>query len=138
MLPDFPDCRFPIQESVVTRSKVIATVLGLALGFPAIPALAAWQCSIHPPKGAPDQELISIAQVPRALAQKTALARVGRGARLLSTELEAKRGCLVWSIDVKGRGHEGGLRQISVDAGNGKVLEDRYEHPGQKAPKAGP
>ena len=119
-------------------SKITTAALAVALAFPTIPALAAWQCSIHPPIGAPDQELTSIAQVPRVRAQQAALARVGRGARLLNTEREAKHSCLVWFIDVKACGRKGGLRAMSVDAGNGKVLEDRHEHPGRKAPKAGP
>lgn len=114
-------------------SKAIALAFGLTLAVSSVPALAAWQCSIHPPKGAPDQELISLAQVPRALAQRTALERVGNGARLLSTELEAERGCLIWSMDVKAGGRKG-LEEVNVDAGSGKVLEVRHETPGHVTP----
>lgn len=114
------------------RFKVIAIALGLSLAFPAIPALAAWQCSIHPPQGASDAQLMSMAKVSKARAERTALARAGRHASLSSAELEAERDCLIWSFDVKVRGRKG-VQEVNVDAGNGKVLEVHHETAGQEA-----
>ena len=114
------------------HSKITALALGLTLVFPAIPALAAWQCSVHPPKGASDARLMSMARIPKARAEQTALERFGRRAKVSSAELEAERGCLIWSFDVKVHGRSG-VQEVNVDAGNGKVLEVHHETPGQEA-----
>ena len=108
------------------RSKVIAVALGLALAVPAVPALAAWRCSIHPPKTASDAELTSMAKVSKTRAERIALKRVGHGAKISSAEIEAEQGCLIWSFDTKIPGRKG-VQEVNVDAGNGKILGVHHE-----------
>lgn len=108
------------------RSKVIAVALGLALAVPAVPALAAWRCSIHPPKTASDAQLRSMAKVSKAKAERIALERVGHGARISSAEIEAEQGCLIWSFDLRVPGRKG-VEEVNLDAGNGKILGVHHE-----------
>ncbi|MDE2450326.1 MAG: PepSY domain-containing protein [Gammaproteobacteria bacterium] len=114
------------------RSKLIAAALGLTLALPVVPALAAWRCSIHPPKTASDAELRSMAKVSKSRAESIALGRVGHGAQISSAEIEAEQGCLIWSFDLKVPGRKG-VQEVNIDAGNGKVLGVHHESAGSEA-----
>ena len=113
-------------RGIMIRSSVVAVALGLALAVPAVPAFAAWSCSIHPPKTASDAALRSMAKVSKERAEKIALTRVDHGAKVSSAELEAEQGCLIWSFDLKVPGRKG-VQEVNVDAGNGKVLGVHHE-----------
>jgi hypothetical protein len=122
-----------MQEIAVTRSKVvIAAALGLALAAPAAPAFAAWQCSIHPPKGASDARLRAMARISKPQAERIALKRVDHGAKIASAEIEAEQGCLIWSFDTKIPGRKG-IEEVNIDAGSGKVLGVHHESAGAEA-----
>ena len=110
----------------MARSKIIAVALGLALAAPAVPAFAAWHCSIHPPKTASDAQLRSMAKISKLKAERIALKRVGHGAKISSVEIEAEQGCLIWSFDTKTPGRKG-VEEVNIDAGNGRILGVHHE-----------
>lgn len=116
----------------MNRSSILSAAAGVALAFAALPALAAWQCSIHPPQGTPDAQLASMAKVSKSRAERIALHRVKGHASISSAEIEAEQNCLIWSFDVKVRGRKG-IQEVNIDAGNGKVLDVHHESPSQEA-----
>jgi hypothetical protein len=91
-------------------------------------------CTIHPKKGATREELAAMAKVNQADAQKAALATLKdpSKATVKSAELEAERGCLLYSFDIAVAG-TAGVQEIQIDAGNGKVLSTRHETPKAEA-----
>lgn len=108
------------------QSRAVAYVLSLTLAVAAVPAFAAWRCSIHPLTTASDAELRTMVKVPKTKAEKIALKRVGHGAKISSAEVEAEQGCLIWSFDLKVPGRKG-VQEVNVDAGNGRVLDVHHE-----------
>jgi len=75
-----------------------------------------------------------MAKVAQADAQKTALASLKdpSKATVKSAELEAERGCLVYSFDIEVAGKTG-VQEVQIDAGNGKVLSNKHESPKAEA-----
>lgn len=112
--------------------RILSTFTGLALALAALPALAAWQCSIHPTPGTPDTQLASMAKVSKTRAERIALHHIKGHGRISGAEIEAEQGCLIWSMEVKVRG-KSGIEEVNVDAGNGKVLDIHHESAGQEA-----
>lgn len=115
-------------------------VLSGALAVSAVLTLSAQageHCSIHPPKGATDAQLASLAKVTQAAAQEVALKRIRSQAAksVQSAELEAEHGCLLWSFDVNLAGKPG-IEEVQVDAGTGKVLSVHHETARQEAAEA--
>ena len=109
-------------------------VLSGALVSPLV-AIAAEKCSIHPPAGATQAELIKLATVSQVQAQHSAMASLkGRNASVVSSELEAEDGCLIWSFDLKVTGRRG-IQELWVDAGDGKIIASKHESPRQEAVK---
>jgi uncharacterized membrane protein YkoI len=80
-------------------------------------------CTIHVNKETPATELAHLAEVSWADAEKAARERfkAGEHASVVSGELEAERGCLIWSFDLRVPG-EPGITEVHVDAGDGRVL----------------
>ena len=107
-------------------------MLAIAAAFVAFTTAAAHPvaCSIHPAKGTSDQALAKLATVSKDTAQAAAMASVKNSATatVASAELEAENGCLIWSFDVKQQG-AAGIQEVTVDAGNGKVLSSTHESP---------
>ena len=84
-------------------------------------------CSIHPPQGTSKSDLAGMAKITQADAEKAAVASVGaQSGDVKETELEVEDGCLVYGVKVKGS--DAKLREIMVDAGDGKVLGDDDHH----------
>ena len=107
-------------------------ILSGALVSP-LAAIATEKCSIHPPAGATQAELIKLATVSQLQAQHSAMASLkGRNASVVSSELEAEDGCLIWSFDLKVTGRSG-IQEVWVDAGDGKVIASKQESPRQEA-----
>ncbi len=80
-------------------------------------------CSIHPPKGTSKSDLAAMAKISQADAEKAAVASVGASSDAVrETELEVEDGCLVYEVGVKGSDSK--VREIMVDAGDGKILSD--------------
>ena len=111
------------QLLTVLTSTAAATVLAASI-----------PCSIHPPKGASTAELAKLAKVSQADAETAAKASFKKPAdvTVAESELEAERGCLIWSFDMKVKGVRG-VREVQVDAGNGKVLSSVHESPAKEA-----
>ena len=101
-----------------------------ALAFVAASGLAladSMPCSIHPQKGTSKSDLVAMAKITQADAEKAALASVGaQSGAVKETELEVEDGCLVYEVKVKGS--DAKVREIMVDAGDGKVLGDDDHH----------
>ncbi len=112
-------------------------VMGMfaALGAASVSVASAAQCSIHPTKGASNAQLASLATVSKADAQQRALARIKSPATVASAELEAEKGCLIWSFDLKIAG-ESGVQEVQIDAGNGSVLSVKHESAVHEAAEA--
>jgi hypothetical protein len=85
-------------------------------------------CSIHPPKGASQVELLALCKVPEADARVAALAAVKADKMVVvkSSELEVEQGCLVWSYDIKVTDKKG-IQEVFIDAGNGQILSQSHE-----------
>lgn len=112
-------------------------VMGMfaALGTATVSVASATQCSIHPTKGASNAQLASLATVSQADAQQRALARIKSPATVASAELEAEKGCLIWSFDLKIAG-QSGVQEVQIDAGNGSVLSVKHESAVHEAAEA--
>jgi uncharacterized membrane protein YkoI len=97
-------------------------------------------CQIHAAKTASKEELAARAKVTEPDARAAALAALKvdtARATVAESELEVERGCLVYSYDIRVAG-EKGVREVLVDAGNGKVLKTEHEfEAGEKKEKAG-
>ena len=112
-------------------TRILPIVMLAAAGA----ALAATPpCSVHPPKGATKAELAKLAKVSQADAERTATAvfKNPSDVAVADSELEAEHGCLIWSFDLKVKG-SGGVHEVQVDAGNGKVLSSTHESPAKEA-----
>ena len=85
-------------------------------------------CSIHPPKGASQDELVRLSKISEQEARSIALATVKADETPIvkSAELEVEHGCLVWSYDIKVPG-QNGIHEVFIDAGNGQVLSRSHE-----------
>jgi uncharacterized membrane protein YkoI len=86
-------------------------------------------CQIHASKSATRQELAAKARVSETDAKAAALAALGVPAGkavVQESELEVEDGCLVYSFDIQVSG-EKGVREVQVDAGDGKVLKTEHE-----------
>ena len=113
-------------------NRLLLLLLSGVLVSPLV-AIAAEKCSIHPPAGATQAELIKLATVSQVQAQHSAMASLkGRNASVVSSELEAEDGCLIWSFDLKVTGRSG-IQEVWVDAGDGKVIASKQESPRQEA-----
>jgi uncharacterized membrane protein YkoI len=114
-----------------------ATALFAATLFVGLNADAeALKCSIQPQKGLTNSDLASLAKVPRPAAEATALESVKNPlAKVVTGELEAERGCLIYSFDIQVPGKKSVI-EVAVDAGTGKVLETKHEGPKAQAAEA--
>lgn len=83
---------------------------------------ASLPCSIHPKKGSTDADFMTLAKISKADAETTALKAVNiASASIEGSELNAEGGCLIYSFDIKSPGKKS-VAEVTVDAGNGKVL----------------
>jgi hypothetical protein len=93
-------------------------------------------CSIHPKKGLADSELQALTKVTQAAAEAAALQAVKiQSAKVISGELEAEGGCLIYSFDIQVPGKKS-ITEVAVDAGTGKVLSQKHEGPKAQAAEA--
>jgi uncharacterized membrane protein YkoI len=86
------------------------------------------QCSVRVPQASAVPELSRLARITQAEAERiarTAL-KTTQPVALVSSELEVEGGCLIWSFDLKVANRQG-VREVWIDAGNGRVLQSRYE-----------
>ncbi len=110
----------PILKRALLSSSFLFLPFALCAALP--------PCSIHPPKGASQDELFRLSKISEHEARGIALSTVKADAAPIvkSAELEVEQGCLVWSCDIKVPGHSG-AHEVFIDAGNGQVLSRSHE-----------
>jgi Peptidase propeptide and YPEB domain len=113
-------------------ATLVAAAASAALTFAAVPAFAAWHCTIHPPQGASSAKLRSMARISKSRAEKIALRHVEHAAQISEAEIEGEQDCLIWSFDVKQHGRKG-IEEVNIDAGNGRVLGTHHESASEEA-----
>jgi uncharacterized protein (TIGR02246 family) len=88
------------------------------------------ECSIRPSRGTPPDELSRMAKINERDAEARAVASVApdKVASIISSEVEVVNGCLAWPFDLH-FANKGGLQEVIVDAGDGKILSSEYEPP---------
>ena len=81
-----------------------------------------------------DAKLIKRANISKAEAEKTALAKVPNGT-IQSGELEREHGKLVWSFDISTRRTKN-VTEVQVDAKSGDIVSIKVETPADQAAEA--
>src|SRR4051794_36218067 len=81
-----------------------------------------------------DAKLIKHANISKAEAEKTALAKVPNGT-IQSGELEREHGKVVWSFDISTRRTKN-LTEVQVDAKSGDIVSIKVETPADQAAEA--
>ena len=109
---------------------LIASLLLASSPVPAAPA----RCTTPLPKKTAAAELSKHAKLDQAQAEKLALATLppGTEATVDEAELEVEKRCLVWSFDLSVKG-ESFVREVQIDAGDGKVLGTERERRSKEA-----
>jgi uncharacterized protein (TIGR02246 family) len=87
-------------------------------------------CSIRPPRGASHEDLSRMAKVTSKDAEARAIASVApeRVTSVMSSGVEVVNGCLAWPLDLR-FATKGGVQEVMVDAGDGRILSSEYEPP---------
>jgi uncharacterized membrane protein YkoI len=100
-------------------------ILVLALLIPVLASAKDLGCSVKAKRL--DADTRAMAKTSEADARKTALEKVAAaGATITSGGLEIEDGCLLYTYDVKIPGR-GGVEEVVIDAGTGKVLAVEHE-----------
>jgi uncharacterized protein (TIGR02246 family) len=88
------------------------------------------ECSIRPARGTSQAELVSMARVTSQDAQTRAIASVApnKVVSVIESGVEVVNGCLAWPFDLR-FANKGGVQEVVVDAGDGKILSSEYEPP---------
>ena len=88
------------------------------------------ECSIRPARGTSQAELVSMARVTSQDAQARAIASVApnKVVSVIESGVEVVNGCLAWPFDLR-FANKGGVQEVVVDAGDGKILSSEYELP---------
>ena len=103
----------------------------LALLLLAAPALAQKpECSIRAPRGASEADLRRLAKVTAKDAEAKAVSSVApdRVNSIISGDVDVVDGCLAWTFLLR-FSNKGGVTEVAVDAGDGKILSSEYEPP---------
>lgn len=93
------------------------------------------ECSIRPARGTSQAELVSMARVTSQDAQARAIASVApnKVVSVIESGVEVVNGCLAWPFDLR-FANKGGVQEVMVDAGDGKILSSEYEPPAGGSP----
>ena len=106
-------------------------IVALMAAVPMIAAAKDLPCSIKATRF--DADTKARAKVNEKAARATALAEVKTaGATISSGGLEVEDGCLLYTYDVKVPGR-GGIEEVIIDAGSGKVLGVDHESAAKEA-----
>lgn len=103
----------------------------LVVALCAAPVLAQKpECSIKAPRGASESELRRLVKVDVKDAEAKAVASVApdRVNSIVSGDVDVLDGCLAWTFLLR-FSNKGGVTEVSVDAGDGKILSSVYEAP---------
>jgi uncharacterized protein (TIGR02246 family) len=87
-------------------------------------------CTLHPPRGTSQADLSRMAKISEKDAESRAVAAVApnKVSSIISSEPEVVNGCLAWPFDLR-FSNKGGVQEVMVDAGDGKILSSEYESP---------
>ena len=115
----------PLRNALVGVMPFLC-LAGMCLARPAWSATM--RCSVRAEQHTGPAEWRKLAKISQADAERIARAalKTTQSTSLVSAELELESGCLVWSFDLKVVNRQG-VREVWIDAGNGKVLASRYE-----------
>ena len=97
------------------------------------------ECSIKAPRGASEADLRRLVKVSVKDAETKAVASVApdKVNSIVSGDVDVLDGCLAWTFLLR-FSNKGGVTEVSVDAGDGKILSSVYEAPkGAAAAPAG-
>ncbi len=97
-----------------------------------VPAGTKPECSIRPPRGTSPEELARMAKITAEEAERRAVASVApqKVGSVISSSPEVQDGCLVWPFDLR-LPDKGGVQEVFIDAGDGKVLYSNFESSGK-------
>lgn len=99
------------------------------------------ECSVKAPRGASEAELRRLTKVSVKDAEAKAIASVApdKVNSIVSGDVDVLDGCLAWTFLLR-FSNKGGVTEVSVDAGDGKILSSVYEPPKgvSAAPAASP
>jgi len=92
------------------------------------------ECSIRPPRGTGQADLRSLAKISSKDAEARAVLSVApdKVNAIMSSEVEVVNGCLAYPFDLR-FANKGGVQEVMVDAGDGKILTSEYEPPASGA-----
>ncbi|MEO8053883.1 MAG: SgcJ/EcaC family oxidoreductase [Acidobacteriota bacterium] len=120
------------------RTSLFALAVLLVLCVPALAQKP--ECSIKAPRGASEAELRRLTKVSVKEAEAKAIASVApdKVNSIVSGDVDVLDGCLAWTFLLR-FSNKGGVTEVSVDAGDGKILSSEYEPPkGASAAPAAP
>ena len=88
------------------------------------------ECSIRPARGTGQSDLRSLVKIVSKDAEARAIASVApdKVNAVMSSEVEVVNGCLAYPFDLR-FANKGGVQEVMVDAGDGKILSSEYEPP---------
>jgi len=95
------------------------------------------ECSLRPLRGTSHEDLSRMARVTSKDAEARAIASVApeKVTSIMSSGVEVVNGCLAWPFDLR-FANKGGVQEVMVDAGDGRILSSEYEPPaGGAAPQ---
>jgi len=106
--------------------SAVAVLLVLSVPAPAQKP----ECSIKAPRGASEAELRRLTKVSVKDAEAKAIASVGpdKVNSIVSGDVDVLDGCLAWTFLLR-FSNKGGVTEVSVDAGDGRILSSEYEPP---------
>ena len=86
------------------------------------------ECSIRPPRNTDQAELRRLAKMSSKDAEARAVLSVAPNKvnAVMSSDVEVVNGCLAYSYDLR-FANKGGVEEVIVDAGDGKILSSEYE-----------
>ena len=126
-------------DNPAMRRPLPAVLAGLLLSAPA--SAQKMECTIKAPRGASVGELRRLVKVDPKDAEAKAVASVApdRVNSIISGDVDVVEGCLAWTFLLR-FANKGGVTEVVVDAGDGKILSSTYEPPkgGAAAPPEAP
>jgi len=109
---------------------VVAAFASLALLGPSPARAQNTECSLKAPRGASEAELRRLTKVTARDAEAKAVASVApdKVNSVVSGDVDVVDGCLAWTFLLR-FSNKGGVTEVVVDAGDGKILSSTYEPP---------
>jgi hypothetical protein len=107
------------------KGIILAVLVSAPLAVSAATGTFKDKCSTKAAKTTKKSELLAVAKIQPAEAQKIALDHA-KATKVVKGGIETEDGCLIYSFHVKNEGDKG-QTEVFVDAGDGKVLGTEHE-----------